>query len=161
MLFYFFLLTVFLFIIVGYTTRYNAKQYALETGRRINAMEQVYERFIENKINKNDLKIYKYKTDSVSLAKDAAIQLNPMLEGLMNFINKAYLTKVKIKYQSTYFPNLVVICEEIFEISKKNPEKRITLIEAERFRIAIYEAILADINQRIASIYNENEQQFT
>lgn len=161
MLFYFFLITVLLFILVGYTTRYNARQYALEAGRRIYAMEQLYEQFIQPRITKEDLPVFKSKASTERLAKEASQLLNPMLEGLMNFINRAYLAKIKIKHQSVYFPNLVVLCEEIFEISKKNQEKRISLIEAERLRIAIYDAILADINHRISNLTNESEAHFS
>jgi len=149
MLVYFFFLIIGLIFIVGLVSNYNARQFGQGVAERLKSMENLYEGFLKRKsitenFDPNDLR---YAPEV--LAKEAMQLLNPVLDGLLNYINKAYLPKVRVKYQSKYFPNLISHCEDGFESSKKNSEKRLTLVEMERFRMALYDALWADLNHRI------------
>jgi len=119
-------------------------------------MELIYIDFIQKKVDTKDFNSFDLSNDPEILAKDAASRLNPSLEGLINYINKAYLSKVKIRSNSVFFPNISSLCEEAFANKNKNPEKRMSLAETERFRMALYDAVHADIYQRISYKQHEN-----
>jgi hypothetical protein len=156
MLLYFFLISLLLFVVVSIIANYNARLYSREVIGRIKKMEQIYLDFIQKKINPKSFNSYDLKNDPELLAKDAVNKLIPSLEGLINYINKAYLSKVKIRTNAEFFPNISALCEEAFSSKNKNPEKRMTLAETERFRMALYDAVYADIFQRITKMQDEN-----
>jgi hypothetical protein len=155
MLLYFFIISLMLFVTVSIIANYNARIYSREVIGRIRKMEQIYMDFIQKKVDRKDFNSFDLYNDPELLAKDAVIQLNPSLEGLINYINKAYLSKVKIRTNSTFFPNISALCEEAFANKNKNPEKRMSLAETERFRMALYDAVHADIFQRITGKQDE------
>jgi len=156
MLLYFFLISLLLFVTVSIIANYNARIYAREVLARIRKMELIYIDFIQKKIDKKDFNSFDLNNDPEILAKDASSRLNPSLEGLINYINKAYLSKVKIRTNSEFFPNISALCEEAFANKNKNPEKRMSMAETERFRMALYDAVHADIFQRISNKQHEN-----
>jgi hypothetical protein len=157
MLLYFFLLTICLFIVVSIVANITARQYAKEVSTRIKSMELLYEAFLKRKLSADfDPNDIRYEPEV--LAKDAMQQLNPSLDGLLNYINKAYLSKVRIRYHSTYFPNILTLCEEAFSSRAKSPEKRLGVVDTERFRMALYDALWADLNHRITKREDENNK---
>jgi hypothetical protein len=156
MLLYFFLISLLLFSTVSIIANYNARIYSAEVLTRIRKMEQIYIDFIQKKFQKKDFNRFDLHNDPELLAKDAVSKLNPSLEGLINYINKAYLSKVKIRSNAEFFPNICALSEEAFATKNKNPEKRMSVAETERFRMALYDAVYADIFQRITKMQDEN-----
>ena len=155
MLLYFFLISLLLFITVSIIANYNARIYSREVVERIRKMELIYIEFIQKKLERKGFNSFDLQNDPELLAKDAVSKLNPSLEGLINYINKAYLSKVKIRTNSVFFPNICALSEEAFATKNKNPEKRMSLSETERFRMALYDAVYADIFQRITKKQDE------
>ena len=156
MLLYFFLISMLLFVVVSIIANYNARLYSREVIGRIRKMEQIYLDFIHKKFESGKFNSFDLHNDPEVLAKEAVNKLNPSLEGLINYINKAYLSKVKIRMSSEFFPNISSLCEEAFSTKNKNPEKRMSLAETERFRMALYDAVYADLFQRITKKQDEN-----
>jgi hypothetical protein len=156
MLVYFFFLIIGLILIVGLVSNYNARHFGQGVAERLKTMENLYESFLKRKLESENFDPKDLRYAPEVLAKEAMQMLSPTLDGLLNYINEAYLPKVRIKYQSKYFPNLIAHCEDGFESSKKNSEKRLTLVEIERFRMALYDALWADLNHRIIKIEDEN-----
>jgi hypothetical protein len=156
MLLYFFLISLLLFVIVSIIANYNARLYSREVIGRIRKMEQIYLDFIHKKFESGKFNSFDLHNDPEVLAKEAVNKLNPSLEGLINYINKAYLSKVKIRMSSEFFPNISSLCEVAFAEKNKNPEKRMSLAETERFRMALYDAVYADLFQRITKKQDEN-----
>jgi hypothetical protein len=155
MLLYFFIISLLLFVTVSIIANYNARIYSREVVERIRKMELIYIEFIQKKLERKGFNSFDLQNDPELLAKDAVSKLNPSLEGLINYINKAYLSKVKIRTNAVFFPNIIALCEEAFATKNKNPEKRMSLAETERFRMALYDAVYADIFQRITNKQNE------
>ena len=156
MLLYFFLISLLLFVIVSIIANYNARLYSREVIGRIKKMEQIYLDFIHKKFESGKFNSFDLHNDPEVLSKEAVNKLNPSLEGLINYINKAYLSKVKIRMSSEFFPNISSLCEVAFAEKNKNPEKRMSLAETERFRMALYDAVYADLFQRITKKQDEN-----
>lgn len=158
MLLYFFLISLLLFVTVSFIANYNARIYSREVVERIRKMELIYIEFIQKKLERKGFNSFDLQNDPELLAKDAVSKLNPSLEGLINYINKAYLSKVKIRTNSVFFPNISALCEEAFATKNKNPEKRMSLSETERFRMALYDAVYADVFQRITKMQDEKNR---
>jgi hypothetical protein len=159
MLLYFFLLTLVLFLLASLVSNYNARKYAAEVSRRVKNMETTYREFLNEKVDINDFRPGELRYDPELLAKEAVKKLTPFLDGLINYINKAYLSKVKISYQSEFFPNIISLCAEAFASKNKNKEKRLNTVNVERFRMALYDAIFADLFQRTLLKENDSKAQ--
>ncbi len=136
----------------------SSRQYAYHVARRIKVMEELYSEYITEKFEKLKFDSDDIRFDPEILAKLALNILKPSLEGLIVFINKAYLSRVKIHYQSVYFPNLLTLCEEFFYTKNSNPGKRLSNVEIERLNMAVYDAVYADIYKRTIEKSEKNSE---
>ena len=82
--------------------------------------------------------------------------LKPDLDGVINLINNAYLSDIHVKYESKYFPNLISLCEEGFQLSQDNKEKKLSENDRALFSSSLQDAISADLQHRLMMLKSGN-----
>ena len=135
---------------------YDGRIFSRSLIQRIKAMETKYDSYVDKKItiqvidnNDLDFEIEVFTQEVMQL-------LKPDLDGVINLINNAYLSDIHVKYESKYFPNLISLCEEGFQLSQDNKEKKLSENDRALFSSSLQDAISADLQHRLMMLKSGN-----
>lgn len=143
MILYFLVLTLLLYLLVGFLHYLHAVQVGKELGDRIRKMDVLYEQSVNKSIDNIDV----YECDKLS--NEIVILLQPSIISMLSFINKSKSTSLINKYNSKYFPNLFQLFEAGLKRNSKKSNNRLSDLDIERIKLSIKEAVIADIQHRL------------
>jgi hypothetical protein len=151
MLLYVLLAAILVLIIVGLSVRQDSKGILQKFDQLFMDLEGRYADFMER-----NLHLYLHKVpelgdlvDEELLVKDMKAYLLPQLQALVQQINQTYLVGIKINWQASYFPNIVLLSERFLMTKNQNPQKILLEEEVQQLNQALEEAILIDLRRRL------------
>lgn len=128
-----------------YFANKDSKKIADKTEQMLIAIDNRYENFIYERVNKIQTPA---DFDVETLTEQARILLKPLIEGLISYVNSIIYSSVEIEYNSMYFSNLVGATEEAFRDSEKNKTKKLSPDQEKEFEAHVIAAVRADLTQR-------------
>lgn len=139
------ILIIFLiFVLIGMSF---ASKIGKKSGKVIQAMDQKYDNYIKKVITIQVLKKDE-ETDLTDLIEDLIVILRPEIEALVSLVNTNDMSDVKVKYESTYFRNIVTLLESFFHNLNIPKHRTLTDQEIEQLYNQVRQALRADFEIR-------------
>jgi len=141
----FVLLLLFIFIIIGTTASRSAGKKA---GQILQRLEMKYEEFMDRSLARFIIDDIEKRLDEGKLREDILTLIKPEVEALVALINATEMMDIGIKYQSTYFNNVSVQLENLFDVHYKSKDEPLADEHRQKLIESIVDSINADLIKR-------------
>lgn len=147
------IILVLLYVLLNYAYReYNRKRLSKRLSDLLAHMEDIYGRYIQQRLTMDILHNDSIDFDKNQLLLDCTKQLLPYIEALHYQMQQILVDEVDIKAETHFFSNVKSLIEGYYANTDRRKAKFRMPLAYERIEAAFKKAIEADIDQRIVKM---------